>query len=144
MNEGTALRAPVALWAPARAMWLLMAVFVAACGALPGREGDEVAVRDQAQKRWDALRAGKVDEAYEFMSPGSRARMSLDRYRFSVPRGFWTAAQVQAVSCQADRCEVTVDVTYRFTPRTREVEGHQKLKEKWIKESGDWWYVFVP
>lgn len=136
-----------AIWIGRAAAALLIASALAAagCAALPdSRGGDEAAVRQRAQQRWDALVAGDADKAYEFWSTGSKAFMSLQHYRRSIPLGFWTAARVESVACTGERCEAKVAIEYKLAPKNREIQGHQMVTDTWLKESGDWFFVFKP
>lgn len=119
-------------------------LLMASCASFPsGADWNESLVSRNAQKRWDALLAGRLDEAYDYLSPGSRVLISQDQYRVSMPRKFWTDAKVSSVHCEKDRCDVQVKVGYRYVPGRKEVRGEHELKEKWVKEAGEWHYVYA-
>lgn len=93
----------------------------------------------RAQQRADALVAGNMAGAYEFLSPGTRSTLSLEAYRASVVRKFWKAAKVDGVKCvDLDVCKVDLIVTYDL----REIKSiSSRLTETWLRESGRWWFV---
>jgi hypothetical protein len=106
------------------------------CATVPDRPAEEV-VQARAQARWDALVKEDYETAYGFLGPGSRAVNSLDTYKASVNRGFYKTAQVEKVTCEAERCDVQVRVEYVFKGSRIKTP----LAETWIKQQGNWWYV---
>lgn len=121
---------------------LLGLLALGGCDAL--RSPEQVVAR-RAQARWDALVKGDLKAAYAYLSPGYRKAMSYERYQrgiFGV--GKWQAAKVDQVSCQQPEvCAVTVQVTIRLVvPRRGEpIESTSPVYERWVKDSGKWWYV---
>jgi hypothetical protein len=107
---------------------------VAASGAT-GTAEEQVAAR--SRERWQALIAGDVPKAYEYLSPGSKTVYPLEVYRSGIRPGFWKAADVEKVECAADLCEVTTVVTYVYIGTTIK----SPAKESWIREKGIWWYL---
>jgi hypothetical protein len=115
---------------------VLLAVFLAGCAVL--QPDAEVTVGKRAQARWDALVAGDTKAAYEFLSPGSRAALSLADYASSIRVGFWKSAKVDKVTCEsADRCEVAATIEYEFQGRRTKTP----LRETWIRDGSEWWYL---
>lgn len=107
------------------------------CALLDNRPPEEI-VKARAQERWDALLSGNVEAAYGFLSPGSRAVMSLDAYRSGVRQGFWKAAKIEKVQCGgADSCEAQAAIEYQV----RGSRVKTPLAETWIRQQGNWWYV---
>lgn len=95
-------------------------------------------VRALAQGRWDALLRGDVTAAYGYLSPASRAMVSLLQYQREIHIGFWKRAVVEAVSCEPEVCKVGVTVTYDY----RDVKGVENtLNESWVNDGGKWWFV---
>jgi hypothetical protein len=117
---------------------LLVAVAVASCAAITPRTAEEV-VKERAQARWDALVKGDVGTAYTFLSPGSRAVLSSENYATSIRVGFWKSAVVDKVACEAQQqtCEAHVTIEYEF--RAKRIKT--PLREAWIREGTDWWYL---
>jgi hypothetical protein len=125
-----------------RSLCLMCLISVlSACASMSPRTPED-AVRERAQSRWNALLAGKWDEAYQYLSPGSRAMMSFDRYRGSFGSVVsWKSAQVHAVSCpQPDRCTASIKVTYVPTLRRGTLSTIEtSVEEIWLLDAGQWW-----
>ena len=110
---------------------------IAACASIGQRPPEEV-VGQRAQARWDALVKGDLKSAYGYLSPGSRSVMDQANYESTIRRGFWKAAKVDKVMCSAQQsCEVHVTIEYDF----RGAVTKTPLRETWIKEGPDWWWV---
>lgn len=109
---------------------------VAACATIAGGTPEDV-VKERAQARWDDLVRGDYHAAYRYLSPGSRQVRSEQDYVNSLRPGFWKSAKVDQVKCEAARCEVDATIEYEFQgQRTK-----SPLRETWIREGSDWWYV---
>lgn len=116
---------------------LLMAVAVASCVAIRPPAAEEV-VKERAQARWDALVKGDTKAAYAFLSPGSRAVLTPESYATSIRVGFWKSAQVNRVVCGTQQtCEAHVTIEYEFQAQRIKTP----LRETWIREGTDWWYL---
>ena len=101
------------------------------------RSPEEV-VAERAKARWDALLKMDIKAAYEYLSPGSRSTMTLDRYGSTITPGFWKAATVEKVTCEsAEVCSVDTMIEYQF----RGSRTKTPFKEKWIKDGSRWWFV---
>jgi hypothetical protein len=127
-----------------RLLTVLGAMVAVGCSALGGlsndspKEAKQERAGQRAQARWDALIRGDLNAAYEFLSPGSRAVMSLAVYKGKLKPGLWRSAKVRSVECEADVCSVKLVIDYDV----RAAKGIETpLTEKWIIESGDAWYV---
>lgn len=115
---------------------LVLGVVLAGCAAVA--PGPEQAVRERAQARWDALLKGETKVAYGYLSPGSRAVLKLEDYDSSISKGFWKSARVDEVVCQGvERCEARLTIEYEF----QRMRTKTPLRETWIREGSDWWYV---
>lgn len=102
------------------------------------QQGARQQVGERATQRWNALMAGDLAKAYEYMSPGTREVMSLDLYKKKIRAGAWKKANVDTVSCEQDRCEVTMVIEYGY----RDMKSIEtRLNEVWLQEGGKWWYV---
>ena len=111
------------------------------CALMAPRTPEE-AVRDRAQARWNALLAGKFDEAYAFLSPASRGVVSAQRFRAGIGgAASWKSAQVHSVTCpDADRCIVIIKVSYEAAlPRVRLGTIESGVEETWLLDAGQWW-----
>jgi len=127
-----------------RLLTILGALVAVGCSSLGGlssdspKEAKQERAGQRAQARWDALIRGDLNAAYEFLSPGSRAVMSLPVYKGKLKPGLWRSAKVRSVDCEADVCSVQLLITYDV----RAAKGIETpLTEKWIIESGNAWYV---
>jgi len=110
---------------------------LAACGVLERRAPQQV-VKERAQARWDALVKGDVATAYGYLSPSSKALATPESYKNSIKLGFWKSAVVEKVDCNtADSCETIAAIEYEFQGR----RVATPLKETWIHEGSNWWYV---
>lgn len=124
----------------ASALATAMAAHAAAAPQVP-----EVAVRERAAQRWQALIDGKYQDAYDMLAPGVRALQSFKAYSNSIGAGAtWTAAEVTRVDCndKQDNCTATVRVeskalmpggSFKVVPLTTH------LAEIWIKQDNQWW-----
>lgn len=123
------------------ALLLGLLSLLSACAGL-GPNTPEQAVSARAQARWNALVAGDQQQAYQFLSPASRALLSYENFRARFGAGAaWKSAQVFKVVCeQADRCTATIKVTYRpALPRGSIDTIETSVDEVWLLESGQWW-----
>jgi hypothetical protein len=121
-----------------RPMWLAMVAvsLLAGCATAPERPAEEI-VKARAQARWDAVVKGDYETAYGYLGPGSKAVNSLDTYKAGVNKGFYKSGQVDRVTCEAESCEVQVQVEYEF----KGSRFKTPLGETWIQQQGNWWYV---
>lgn len=114
---------------------------LSACGTMEG--GHKAAdpteiVAARVEARWKALIDGKVDAAYEFLSPASRASLPLAVYKGRTKPGMWREAKAKSVTCDADLCKANVWLKYDI----HNITGLElNFEESWIKEDGGWWYV---
>jgi hypothetical protein len=114
-------------------------IAIAGCAMLDRRSPEEI-VKERAQARWDAMVGSDLARAYGYFSPGSRAVLTLDGWSSTIKRGFWKKATVESVECKsADACDAIATIEYDM-PVGR---GRMKtpLRETWIREGANWWYV---
>ncbi|MEO8248821.1 MAG: hypothetical protein ABI589_05575 [Burkholderiales bacterium] len=107
----------------------------------------EVAVKERASQRWQALIAGKYEDAYKLLAPGMRAIQSYMAYSNGIGAGAaWTAADVIRVECndKQDNCTATIRVDSKALfpgmsmSKPQTISTH--LEETWIKQEGNWWF----
>jgi hypothetical protein len=91
------------------------------------------AVAARAKARWEALIKPDLASAYTFLSPASRATMSLDQYKARHKVGMYRAVTVENVDCEADRCTVNLKLTYDYQ-RFKGITT--PLVERWFVEQG--------
>lgn len=124
--------------------WLVLVGWVAGCAAISVNSTPEAKakyVAERAQARWELLIKGDVDGAYQYLSAGSKATMSLDAYKARIERGvgMWRKVSVDKVDCEAEVCNAQLEVTYD----AKQMKGIQTpVKEAWIIENGSAWYVY--
>jgi hypothetical protein len=123
-------------WAVSILLMMLMG-----CASMGASEDPSARVTKRADERWQLLIAGKVAEAYEYLSPGSRSLMSREQYQGSIKPGLWRAAKVDSVECKEDQCRAQIRLKYFYKRPSIAYEGERLLEENWIKEGGSWWYV---
>jgi hypothetical protein len=129
-NTGVSLRSLVGLFAVAAVM--------AGCATVGLGRSDKEAVADRAQARWNELVKGNFGAAYSYMSPAGRELVTSDAYASSLRRDFWTGAKVEKVECPTDdSCDVDVSVEYQH----RGLKMKSPVREKWIKQRLNWWFV---
>lgn len=121
---------------------LLLAVGLGGCAGLApdvgGQQDPVQQVRERATARWNALIAGDLAKAYEYLSPGTRDVMTLDLYKKKTRTGAWNKVNVDTVTCERDRCDVSVLVDYRY----RELKSIEtRVNEVWLQDGGKWWLV---
>jgi hypothetical protein len=96
------------------------------------------AVAARAKARWDALIKPDLESAYTFLSPASRATMSVDQYKAKHKVGMYRAVSIDSVECEADRCTVNLKLTYDYQRFKGMVTP---LSERWIIAQGQAWFV---
>ncbi len=95
-------------------------------------------VTERVNARWAALIKDDMEAAYAFMSPGSRAVTSLEKFKASTRRGAFRQVVVETVVCDGDACKVRLVLTYDH----RQMKGIvTPVNEAWIFERGQAWYV---
>jgi len=95
-------------------------------------------VAARAKARWDALINLDAATAYSYLSPASRATMSLEQYKAKHKLGMYRAVKVDGVNCEGEACTVNLVLTYDY----RRIKGvNTPLVEKWIITQGQAWFV---
>jgi len=128
----------------------LAAVLLAMCGIVFGSNAsagsqvvptDQEVVAQRALERWNLMIEGRIESAYDYLSPGYRAAHSLASYSRSIRGGIWKAADIHEIACSTQRCEVKVILDLVVDASGRPVPV--PVDEIWIQTEpgGDWWYV---
>jgi len=128
----------------------LLFVVVTACAGLPESnlltkdsptKVKAGAVMNRAESRWRALIDGDLVAAYAYLSPSSRSAMTVDQYKAKHRVGFYRAASVDDVMCEAEVCTVKLRLTYD----AKAINGIvTPISEKWVIDQGQAWIVEVP
>lgn len=133
---------PVTARAARVALAACLASLLAACASVSAPPED--IVRERAQARLDAVISGELEKAYGYLSPASRAVVSLDAWRNSLPRATrWTQARVHSVTCEVlDRCNTRVIIYHQplvMGGRMGTIES--AVDEVWVLDAGRWWLL---
>lgn len=154
MNERGLARLPaIAAVAQRRGGWRELAVVVAVaaaagCGSMGGGVSSDApvaererVVRERANARWQALIRRDYEAAYGFLSPASRASISLPTYKARFEPAQYRAAAVEKVDCGSEVCRVNVQLTFDL-PAAKGRGLVVSLDEDWIIDQGQAWFVF--
>lgn len=116
---------------------LVAAAVLGGCAMNPARSDKEI-VAERAQKRWDLLVKSDFGGAYMYISPAGRELMKPEAYAATLKPGFWTDAKVDHVECGTpETCDVDVLIGYQY----RGMKMRTPVREKWIRQKGDWWFL---
>ena len=102
----------------------------------------QVAVRDRATARWQALTAGDFAKAYSFTAPSIRAATTEEAYLARYEKKpQWHGAEVLAVTCATPAsCVARVRMDVKISlPRTKMDKITTHGDEAWVFEGGQWW-----
>jgi predicted small secreted protein len=124
---------------------VLVAASLAGCASMSGDgrdmtpEARQALVTKRIDARWAALMKGDLEQAYTFMSAGSKEAVPLRVYKEKIKPGMWRAVKVDGMDCEAEICQVKMTLTYDH----RMMKGIQTpFQETWILEKGNAWYVY--
>lgn len=122
---------------------LYLAFLLAGCGL-----SAEKTVAESAQKRWDYLISGDLEQAYHYYTDAFKQTVPLKNFRNMIHgTGLWSRAEVKEVSCDdsGKRCNVilTVAVSMKMRGLPKPVESADDIAETWVKEGwfSDWRYI---
>lgn len=126
---------------------LLIVVALAGCAGMAGfgglsadssPEAKQKAVAARAEARWQALLKGDLDAAYQYLSPGSKATISLPVYKATHRTAIYRGAKVDKVECEGAACKVVMNVRYDY----KGFKGVETLvPEQWVIEGGQAWIL---
>lgn len=119
------------------------ALLLAIAGCADGSSPDNVDRR--AVERWNHLIAHQAEQAYDYLSPGYRATQTREKYASAMNNRAvgWKSVKFKDKKCDADRCNVQLDVTYSIklpgigTP----TESTSVQNETWILVKGGWYFL---
>ena len=123
----------------------VLVVWLAACASISVNSSDEdkrKVATERASTRWVLIIKGDPGAAYdEFMSAGSRLVITRGEFVERMRTTAFRTATVDRVECGAQSCQLSVPITYdhklmKGVPNT--------LRENWIIEKGNIWYVWSP
>ena len=102
---------------------------------------EELAKR-RASERWAAIREGRFDQAYEYLSPAGRLVVSRERH-IQILKGLPVLnAEVTHALCRGGKCQVTVLQTVEMTvPRVGKRQHRSAAFEQWIVDGDQVWLL---
>ncbi len=96
-------------------------------------------VAGRVKARWDALIKGDVGASYAYLSPATRAAVSLSQYGGKIRKDGFREAKIDSIDCDADACKVKLWITYDHSS----MKGiTTPLQESWVFDKGQAWYVY--
>jgi hypothetical protein len=109
----------------------------------PNESDDEKKVRTRSQKRWEFLVKGEIDQAYAYLSPGTRQLSSPEAYKATIRPGIWKGGKVGRISCdEPELCYVDVTVLVKVVAgRAGIIDQESQVKETWVKSGDNWWFL---
>lgn len=121
-------------------------VALAACTPEPPPRDEQL--KSRSIERWNALIANDAEAAWTFFSPGYRASVPVEQYRFDTSKRpvQWKAATFQKHECESeDACVVVVSIKYQANIKIRGVPDQtlvntKLMRENWIKAEDGFWY----
>jgi hypothetical protein len=129
---------------------------IAGCASMGGLSKDTppdvkaAAVKERSNARWTALINGNKDEAYKYLSSGTRNLISLEQYKARVQIIGYRSVDIDKVECEPEVCKVGLTVTYDAPPIKGAMGGKgikgvtTYIEETWVLENGQAWVVWRP
>jgi hypothetical protein len=138
----------------ARILMLAAVLLLSACAATGDRPGRGAAPTDpaaylpsRAEARWRHVIEGRWQEAYGYLTPGTRQVLPLDAYRAGLEASnlVWTGAESLDVTCSSeDSCVVAVRVSFDLRgglPGVPKVSAANAVRETWLRTGGEWYFL---
>lgn len=100
----------------------------------------------RAVERWNFLIAHQAEKAYDYLTPGFRATQTREDYAAAMNNRplQWKSAKFKHKECDADRCQVDIDVSYLLVmpgALNKPVESTGGQNETWIQVDGEWYFL---
>lgn len=106
---------------------------------------DAELLTERAKQRWQALINKDWETAYNYELPAYRKTYDVNRYRAKFGRTVqWKAVEIVSVEVvkEAVLADVNLKLKYQFSlPDAEVIESDKPLKERWMKQEGEWWIV---
>jgi len=133
-----------------KTVYLIVALsgMVGCMNVLKAQDAEQI-VRGRAASRWQALIEGRLETAYTYLTPEYRSLYDFKRYRRTVHGvGVWQKADVNKVTCAANKCLVNVELYVRIKVGRgfKPLASHGAIDETWVRDSGtgEWFYFSKP
>lgn len=128
------------------ALALSATLLLAACATTPGASSSEKKAVKRAEARWEAVLAKDYASAYAFYSPGYRSAVSPVDFEIAMRlrRVKYLTSEYSGHECDESACTVKFRVGYQVidaVPGVRAFKGWDTIEERWVKTSGEWWFL---
>jgi hypothetical protein len=100
------------------------------------------ALKNRANTRWELIiHKNDRGSAYGFLSPASRAQVSVEAYRAMFPINAWKSSSVADIQCESEtKCLVKSSITMKIHMKGVGLKEHQtEVIEPWAKQDGIWY-----
>lgn len=108
----------------------------------------EEIVAERSLARWQLLIAGRLGEAYDYLTPGARSEMTREEYveNYTGRPVRWRAAEVESVECEDENvCMARVMLTIEtHMQMVGAVKTPAHVRETWLRVDGDWFRLPNP
>lgn len=124
---------------------VLCALLLSGCASFPGYSKEERLDR-RIEAYYAALMARDYATAYEFLTPGYRAKQGIAGHYASFPPivRYENAKLVKKECATENACRVTIMATFVFTADMKEVKGvrtSSTIPERWVYIDDEWWML---
>jgi len=115
-------------------------------GAAEATEPREDIVARRGNERWELLFVGEYGDAYEYLSPAYRTKLTRTEYivKMAQQKVRWNTTEFEAVECEEELCMARWNVTWTYLIPVRGAgayQGEKLMKESWIEVDGEWYFV---
>jgi uncharacterized protein YchJ len=123
---------------------------LAACGAggvkPPAAAQDDSVLKQLSTERWNLLIAHQAGKAYDYLTPGTRATQTRDKYAAEMSNRpvHWKSVEYVDHKCDdPDACTVQLRAAYSVNMNARmgPVDSVTLVWERWIRVDGRWYYL---
>ena len=96
-------------------------------------------------ERWNYPIAHQAEKAYDYLTPGFQATQARETYAAAMNSRplQWKSAKFKSKECDAERCKVSIDVTYAMTlpGMGKPNDSTSTQHETWILVKGEWYFL---